>query len=70
MSSNTFVGPLGLWKFPIINMIRQRLLGLTNTQQTRSVPRETLRNAEKWGIVRDDKGRMIALEIHRSVEET
>ncbi len=31
--------------------------------------RETLRNAEKWAIVRDEKGRMVALEIHRTVEE-
>jgi len=32
--------------------------------------RETMKNAEKWAIVRDEKGRMVALEIHRTVEET
>ena len=65
MSSQVITGPFGLWHFPLLNSIRQMLLS-----RNLGAPRETLRNAEKWAIERDAKGRMIALEIHRSVEET
>ena len=65
-----FVGPFGFWMFPLVNAIRQRLQGRSSQRLfAKPGPRETLRNAEKWGIVRDEKGRMIALEIHRTVEE-
>lgn len=67
-----FNGILGLWSWPLLN----RLLALIDSNRTATSglysmgPRETMKNAEKWAIVRDGKGRISALEIHRTVEET
>lgn len=63
------IGPLG-WAFPLLNSIRQMFFSRKRLLSGYSMgPRETMKNAEKWAIVRDEKGRMVALEIHRTVEE-
>lgn len=62
--SQQFRGPLGLWPFPIVNMILQ-MLQQRSTATTQRVPQRT-HNIEKWEWT-DYKGNKREFTIHREV---
>ena len=74
MSSQSFtpiVGPLGLWSFPLLNSIRQMFFSRTRLLSGYSMGamRPMAENAEKWTLMRDEKGKLVGVEVHREVRE-
>ena len=64
-------GPLGLWSFPILNMLLE-ILGTYKaaTASPRGTSlRATAENLEKWKLIRDATGRLKEIEVHREVKE-
>jgi hypothetical protein len=60
-----FKGPLGLWPFPILNLLQE--LVQQKGEQTFQPAQPAMRNLEtiKWT---DWKGRTRVVEVHREVE--
>lgn len=76
-------GPFGLWRFPLLNLLRQ-MLSQTRTMLSQKRPalpnvgavkgdastdRVTQNNVESWELVRDEKGRLANVVVHRKVTE-
>jgi len=64
-------GPLCLWPFPLLNMF----LSMMSQQQSRYLSRlgrfqQTSNNEEVWELVRDEKGRLVNVVVHRKVVQT
>jgi len=62
-------GPLGLWKFPIINLLLAIVIQTQTKTETKSITAKTerLRNVELWRW-RDCEGNLREIEVHRYVE--
>ena len=63
-------GPLGLWSFPLINRILE-LLAQYRVRIPASTAhlKATAENVERWQVLRDDRGRLKYIEVHREVKE-
>jgi len=69
-------GPLGFWRFPLLNMLiqmfSQKRAALPNTgavQREALTDRVTQNNEESWELVRDAKGRLANVVVHRKVTQ-
>lgn len=70
-------GPLGLWRFPLLNRIVGLLRGGSRRRSKgemhrKMAPGMTLaaENEEQWELVRDRHGRITEIIVHRRVERT
>jgi len=67
-------GPFGLWGFPLLNMLIQ-MLGSRGTGLPQRVQRAALadkvtqNNEETWELVRDERGRLANVVVHRKVTQ-
>ena len=67
-------GPLGLWAFPLLNMLLE-ILGryrpaAATTRMNMTSLKATAENIEKWQIIRDPAtGRLSGIEVYREVKE-
>jgi hypothetical protein len=64
MGKRVLRGPLGLWPFPILNFLLS-ILQVSSLQTSRL----TAQNVETWELVRDERGRLVNVVVHRKVEE-
>jgi hypothetical protein len=64
MGKRMLRGPLGLWPFPILNFLLS-ILQVSSLQTSRL----TAQNVETWELVRDERGRLVNVVVHRKVEE-
>lgn len=65
-------GPLGIWSFPLLNMLMRLLNQQRPTVQFQTPPltqQVTQNNEENWELVRDDKGRLVNVVVHRKVTQ-
>lgn len=75
MSTNEIVGPLGIWKFPILNRLLAalRTRGSTALSAVRALPppQDVARahNLETWEWT-DYRGKDRKITVHREVEQT
>ena len=62
-------GPLGLWAFPLLNMLLEILGRYRPAATTAASLKATAENVERWQVLRDDRGRLKYIEVHREVKE-
>ena len=66
-------GPLGLWAFPLLNILLEILRSYrpaaATTRMNMTSLKATAENVERWQVVRDDRGRLKYVEVHREVKE-
>jgi hypothetical protein len=65
-----FTGPLGLWPFPIINLILSIVFSIRYAYAFKPLATATntpFENEEYYKIIRDEKGEIVGIEIHRRV---
>lgn len=67
-----FVGPLGLWYWPFLNAVLSAMAG-SRGHRSRSPPSRprsaSYENIEEWELVKDEKGRLEKIVVHRSAKE-
>ena len=71
-------GPMGLWKFPLLAILL-KLIGKGDSSKSRGttqrpsrqsfIPKTVAENEERWEMVRDKKGRLVEIVVHRRVEK-
>jgi hypothetical protein len=62
------VGPLGIWRFPILNILLTILEKLRTTQgQTQKTQQQKIKNIEEWEFI-DLEGNKRYIKVHRYVE--
>ena len=68
--SARFTGPLGIWHFPIINIVMAFIESRKLTTVTSSAPmvKASAKNVEVWEWV-DWRGQKRTITAHRTVEE-
>jgi len=66
-------GPLGLWKFPFLSVLFSMLnrgsqVSNTITEQPPPIQKMLTQNEERWELVRDKKGQLTGILVHRKLE--
>lgn len=76
MERERFEGPLRIWPWPILNLLLSVLGGRQSSVSSspRSVGSNSklqvsVENIEDWEIIRDSRGRLSNIRVHRSVKE-
>lgn len=61
-------GPLGLWSFPILNLLLAIISGSSASTLKSSFPSTPLvENVEEWEVIRDSEGLAKSIIVHRKV---
>ena len=63
-------GPFRLWPFPIINLVLQMLQQMQTQTPIGKVVKAEAENEEEWELIRDEKGRLKNVIVHRKVVQT
>jgi hypothetical protein len=62
------VGPLGIWRFPILNILLTILERVRTTQgQTQKTQQQKVKNVEEWEFT-DLEGNKRYIKVHRYIE--
>jgi hypothetical protein len=66
-----FVGPLGIWPWPVVNLILSIVYSIRSTslaaQAKVEAAQKPFENVEYYRVVRDEHGEIVGIEIHRKV---
>jgi hypothetical protein len=66
-----FIGPLGIWPWPVVNLILSIVYSIRSTSLAAQAKVETAQkpfeNVEYYRVVRDENGEIVGVEIHRKV---
>ena len=63
-------GPFKLWPFPIINLVLQMLQQMQTRAPIGKVVTAEAENEEEWELIRDEKGRLKNVIVHRKVVQS